>query len=99
MPLKKKKVSEEPEEVIITEEEQEAIEQEEQRILYEVSASFERLQLATRIVSDRFGLNDDYSVTKFNDKGKVVDITLENKDFVVSCIIKNSETQGMYVEN
>ena len=93
MSLKKSKKVEEP---AMNEEEKEALEIQAQEIL-DSSASMERLQLATAIVSNKFGLDDEYSVTKFNDKGKVVDLTLENKEFIISCTIKNSEAQGMYV--
>ena len=94
MALKKKKAVEEPE--VMTAEEIEAVQEDEQKRL-DASASMERLQLATRIVSEKFGLDDEYHVTKFNDKGKVVDLTLENAEFIVSCTIKNSEAQGMYI--
>ena len=93
MALKKKKVNEEA----MTVEEKEAIVEDEKKRI-EASANMERLQLATRVVSERFNLDDEYRVTKFNDKGKVVDITLENVDFIISCTIKNSEAHGMYVQ-
>lgn len=92
MALKKKAVVEE----VITPEEKTAIAEDEQKSI-DASASMERLRLATRIVSEKFGLDEEYAVTKFNDKGKVVDITLENAEFIVSCTIKNSEAQGMYI--
>lgn len=87
-PLKKTKKVDEMTEEEIEEMAEEAVDS---------SASMERLQLATTIVSNKFGLDDEYHVTKFNDKGKVVDLTLENSEFIVSCTIKNSEAQGMYV--
>lgn len=92
MALKKKKAVEPKEEVMTAEE----IEEDEQKRL-DASASVERLQLATRIVSEKFGLDDEYHVTKFNDKGKVVELTLENSEYIVACTIKNSEAQGMYI--
>lgn len=93
MALKKKKAVEEN----LTAEEIEAVQEDEQK-RNDASASVERLQLATRIVSEKFGLDDEYHVTKFNDKGKVVELTLENAEYIVACTIKNSEAQGMYVE-
>ena len=95
MALKKKKAVE-PKEEVMTAEEIEAVHEDEQKRL-DASASMERLQLANRIVSEKFGLDDEYTVTKFNDKGKVVELTLENSEFIVACTIKNSEAQGMYI--
>lgn len=62
------------------------------------SADTERLQMATEIVSKQFDLDSDYGVKKFDDKGRVVKITMENADFEVSVTIKNSEAYGMYAE-
>ena len=62
------------------------------------NTSTERLELAVGIVSRNFSLGSDYRVTKFNDKGKVVDITMENDNFIISATIKDSDRQGMYVE-
>lgn len=96
MALKKKPKVDEPVETgSMTEDEAVALAKDETK-RFDASASMERLQLATRIVSEKFGLDDEYHVTKFNDKGKVVDITLEGAEFILSCTIKNSENQGMY---
>lgn len=83
---------------VITSAEIKAIQDDEQK-RFDNSASVQRLQLATRIVSEKFGLDDEYSVTKFNDKGKVVELALENSQFIVAVTIKNSEVQGMTVED
>lgn len=61
------------------------------------TASTERLQLVTDLVSRKFGL-DDYSVVKFNDKGKVIEVALSNEDFIVAITIKNSDTFGLSVD-
>lgn len=61
-------------------------------------ASTERLRLATKVVSDKFNLGNDYKVNKFDDKGKVVNLTLENHEFTIAVTIKDSERHGMYVE-
>ena len=103
MALKKKKI-EQPEvveeqnqeEEVLTPDEVEAIQVDEKRRI-DASANMERLQLATRIVSETFNLDDGYSVVAFNDKGKVVSVSLTNGDFVVSVTIKNSEAHGMYL--
>ena len=83
-------------EPVITEEEVEAIKADEVRKRL-LGANTERLELATGIVSNQFGLDDDYRVNKFDDKGKVVKLTLENSDFVIAVTIKDSERHGMYV--
>lgn len=61
-------------------------------------ATTERLQLATNIVSSRFNLDDTFRVSKFNDKGKVVNLDLENEDFILAVTIKDGNRQGMIVE-
>ena len=92
-----KKKTEEVKEVMTTEE-KEAIQKEEQRVMQD-SANTKRLELATGIVSRKFNLDSDFRVSKFDDKGKVVNLTLENQDFIVGVTIKDSDKQGMYVEN
>ena len=62
------------------------------------SADTTRLQLATDLVSKKFNLDPSYSVKKFDDKGKVVNLALENKDFILNVTIKDSDKHGMYVE-
>ena len=85
------------EEAVITEEEKEAIiEAEEQKAME--SADTQRLQLATNLVSGKFNLDPSYSVKKFEDKGKVVNLTLENNEFIINVTIKDSDRHGMYVE-
>lgn len=59
--------------------------------------STERLNLAVELVKRKFNITEDYRVVKFNDKGKVVDISLDGPDFIVAVTIKNSEMQGMYI--
>ena len=85
------------EEPVMTEEEKEAIQKSEER-KKEQSADTRRLQLATNVVSSQFNLDPSYSVSKFDDKGKVVNLTLENSDFIINVTIKDSERHGMHVE-
>lgn len=92
--LNKKKEEKEP---VMTQEEKEVIQNEEERVTEE-SADTRRLQLATNVVSKQFNLDPSYYVNKFNDKGKVVNLSLENKDFIINVTIKDSERHGMYVE-
>ena len=103
--LKSKVVEETPVEVLevveetssyMNEGDKEALEVAEQKKKDE-GASTKRLELATGIVSSRFNLGDDYSVKKFDDKGKVVNMTLENDDFSINVTIKDSDRHGMYV--
>ena len=85
------------EEPVMTEEEKEAIQKSEEK-KKEQSADIRRLQLATNVVSSQFNLDPSYSVSKFDDKGKVVNLTLENSDFIINVTIKDSERHGMHVE-
>ena len=85
------------EEPVMTEEEKEAIQKSEEK-KKEQSADTRRLQLATNVVSSQFNLDPSYSVSKFDDKGKVVNLTLENSHFIINVTIKDSERNGMHVE-
>lgn len=85
------------EEPVMTEEEKEAIQKSEEK-KKEQSADTRRLQLATNVVSSQFNLDPSYSVSKFDDKVKVVNLTLENSDFIINVTIKDSERHGMHVE-
>ena len=58
-------------------------------------ATVERLMTATQLVSKQFGLDSSYHCTKFNDKGRVIELTLDGEDYVVAVTIKNSEAHGM----
>ena len=85
------------EEPVMTEEEKEAIQKSEEK-KKEQSADTRRLQLATNVVASQFNLDPSYSVSKFDDKGKVVNLTLENSDFIINVTIKDTERHGMHVE-
>ena len=100
--LKSKKKEEntnvvEEKEPVITQEEKEAIKKSEDK-KKEDGANTKRLELATGVVSNQFNLGNDYKVTKFDDKGRVVNMTLENGDFILSVTIKDSDRHGMYIE-
>lgn len=84
-------------EPVMTPEEKEAIQKAEEEKAKE-SADTQRLQLATNLVSGKFNLDPSYSVKKFDDKGKVVNLTLENGEFILNVTIKDSERHGMHVE-
>lgn len=81
----------------ITQEEKEVIKKAEEEKTKE-SADTQRLQLATNLVSGKFNLDPSYSVKKFDDKGKVVNLTLENNEFIINVTIKDSDRHGMYVD-
>ena len=81
----------------LTEDEVEVIQRAEEEETKE-SADTTRLQLATNIVSRNFNLDPSYNVKKFDDKGKVVKLTLENSEFIIDVTIKDSYRHGMYVE-
>lgn len=61
-------------------------------------ATAERLDFLLNLVSSKFGFDDTYAVRKFDDKGKVISITLENEDFIVAVTVKNGEQHGLFVE-
>lgn len=81
-------------ESMITPEESEALESqiEDEK---EAGASTKRLEVATMLVSNKFNLDDSYRVTSFADKGKSLKLTLENKEFILSIDIKDTEHQGL----
>lgn len=85
------------EEPAMTEAEKEAIQKAEEDKAKK-SADTRRLQLATNVVSGQFNLDPSYHVNKFDDKGKVVNLSLENGDFIINVTIKDSERHGMHVE-
>ena len=68
---------------------------EEKEVFDDGDATVERLMTATHLVSKQFGLDSSYHCTKFNDKGRVIELTLDGEDFVVAVTIKNSEAHGM----
>ena len=99
-PVEEAQVNEEAvqeKEPAMTTDEKEAIQKSEEKKT-EQSADTRRLQLATNVVSSQFNLDPSYSVSKFDDKGKVVNLTLENSDFIINVTIKDSERHGMHVE-
>lgn len=86
------------EETVMTEAEKEVIQRVEEEKELD-SADTQRLQLATNIVSGKFNLDPSYHVKKFEDKGKVVNLTLENNEFILNVTIKDSDRHGMYIED
>ena len=54
-----------------------------------------RLTNATTVIKNIFHLGDDYVITKFNDKGRSVDLTLNNREFTISVTIKDTEMYGI----
>lgn len=68
---------------------------EEKEVFDDGDATVERLMTATHLVSKQFGLDSSYHCTKFNDKGRVIELTLDGEDYVVAVTIKNSEAHGM----
>lgn len=87
----------EAEEKYLTKAESEAIiaQQEAEK---EAGASTLKLERATALISGKFNLGDDFKVTNFNDKGKVLKLTLENKDFVLSVDIKDADRHGLILD-
>ena len=87
----------EEKEPVITQDEKEVIKKAVEEDTKE-SADTQRLQLATNLVSGKFNLDPSQSVKKFEDKGKVVNLTLENHEFIINVTIKDSDRPGMYIE-
>ena len=83
---------------VITEAEKEAIQNMVEKET-EASADTRRLQLATNVVSKQFNLDPSYRVSKFDDKGKVVALTLENSNFIINVTIKDSDRHNMHIED
>lgn len=81
----------------MTEQEKSAAKAEEQ-VVSENGADTQRLSLVTNLVSEKFNLDPSYRVIQFKDTNKVVALTLENSDFIVSVTVKDSERQGIFVE-
>lgn len=57
--------------------------------------ALKRLTNATAVAKSIFHLGDDYVITKFNDKGKSIDLTLNNVDFTIAITIKDTEMYGI----
>lgn len=71
--------------------------QERQRKEEETGANTDRLRIATSLVSRLFNLDNSYSVSKFDDKGKVMNLTMENREFAINIQIKDSGRHGLTV--
>lgn len=54
------------------------------------------LEDTTRLVSKKFDLGNDYSVTKFESKGNQIKLALENADFVVNVTVKDRIKYGLF---
>ena len=54
------------------------------------------LDKATDLVCDKFGLGNDYSVTKFDCKGNKVKLELENRAFTVNVTVKDRIAFGLF---
>ena len=70
----------------------------EEKSISENGADTQRLSLVTNLVSEKFNLDPSYRVIQFKDTSKVVALTLENSDFIISVTVKDSERQGIFVE-
>ncbi len=58
-------------------------------------ANVDRLQDSADLLCHLFGINEDYTVTGFVDKGTSVKITMNSKDFEVTVVIKDPEKYGL----
>lgn len=97
MALKKKKEVEDSTTVVTEEVAEEMIEATKNYndSVHDEDHSLRRLSNATTVVKDIFHLGDDYVITKFNDKGRSIDLTLNNPEFTISVTIKDTEVYGI----
>ena len=57
-------------------------------------ASSERLNSAIDLMCRKFGVDEEYVLTAFADKGSSIKITMSSADFEVACTIKNPDLYG-----
>lgn len=76
----------------LTDEEKQAAQKEN-----EDSATTEKIQLASDLVSRKFNLDSSYRVTQFKDNGKCLTISLENEEFSLSITAKDADMPGLHV--
>lgn len=100
MKLKNKKETPEVQEVLentVVSEPEELVTPE--QLIEDEVANTTVLDKATDLVSEIFGLDKNYSVTKFESKGQRVKLELENRDFIVNVTIKDRYPYGLFNEN
>ena len=97
MALKKKSNVEETTPIVTEEVAEEMVEAtiEHNEASVDEDLALRRLTNATTVVKNIFHLGDDYVITKFNDKGRSVDLTLNNREFTISVTIKDTEMYGI----
>ena len=97
MALKKKSNVEETAPIVTEEVAEEMVEAtiEHNEASVDEDLALRRLTNATTVVKNIFHLGDDYVITKFNDKGRSVDLTLNNREFTISVTIKDTEMYGI----
>lgn len=86
------------EEKNITKQEADAVIKQQNENEDKVSANTEKLRRTTSLLANKFNLDDTYGVKKFDDKGKVVNETFENSEFIVTVCVKDSDRHGLSVE-
>ena len=57
-------------------------------------ASVDRLNSAIDLMCRKFGVDEEYVLTAFTDKGSSIKITMSSADFEVACTIKNPDLYG-----
>ena len=57
-------------------------------------ASVDRLNSAIDLMCIKFGVDEEYVLTAFADKGSSIKITMSSADFEVACTIKNPDLYG-----
>lgn len=68
----------------------------EQRLIdIEESANTDRINAVLMKVREVFKVNDTFSVIAFKDKGKTIEIGVENEDYVCTFLMKDTEKHGL----
>ena len=57
-------------------------------------ASVDRLNSAIDLMCRKFGVDEEYVLTAFADKGSSIKITMSSADYEVACTIKNPNLYG-----
>ena len=61
---------------------------------YKANADSTRLDRAKELLSEKFGLGDDYILTGFTDKGSNIKITVSSQEFTVTVLIDRPDLYG-----
>lgn len=89
MSLKKSKMQEAEKEIEVTQ--SETTEESNDRNSIAMS---ERLQQSVDLMARKFGVNEEYVLTQYADKGKDIKISMASSEFEITCVIKHPDQYG-----